>query len=275
MLSVDTILSREGVSISDVVCRHGQGRGHHEHYVGQHMIVFVRRGCFMRTAEGASALLDSSVAYCVNPGEEQRYDHPHPGGDDCTSLTVSAPLVGELVATGDRLPRGALPTSSRVDLEHRLLLAAVRRGEDEHEALERALRLLGATLRGETGSARATRPAAARAQRLLADAAREALSADPDHSLSELAQMLAVSPAHLSRVFSATTGQTVARHRMRARARRALERLAGGERDLARLAAEVGFADQSHLCRVVRRETGATPRELRSALAPQMERRTE
>ena len=43
---------------------------------------------------------------------------------------------------------------------------------------------------------------------------------------------------------------------MRLRARSALEQLAGGERDLARLAADLGFADQSHLCRVIRRETG-------------------
>jgi AraC-like DNA-binding protein len=275
VLSVDTILSREGVTISDVACRHTQGRGDDEHYVGRHMIVFVRRGCFVRSSEGDRALLDSSVAYCVNPGDEQRYDHPHPGGDDCTSLTVSEPLLGELVRTDDRLPRGTLRTSSRADLEHRLLLAAVRRGDDEHEALERALLLLRVMLRGESGGPRATTPAAARAHCALADTAREALSADPDCSLSELAQMLAVSPWHLSRVFSACTGQTLARHRLRARTRRALERLAGGEQDLARLAAEVGFADQSHLCRVIRRETGTTPRALRRALAPQSERRTE
>jgi AraC-like DNA-binding protein len=54
---------------------------------------------------------------------------------------------------------------------------------------------------------------------------------------------------------------------MRLRARAALERLAGGERDLARLAAELGFADQSHLTRVVRSETGRTPAALRRALA--------
>lgn len=35
---------------------------------------------------------------------------------------------------------------------------------------------------------------------------------------------------------------------------------------LARLAAELGFADQSHLCRVTRSETGLTPSELRAAL---------
>ena len=54
---------------------------------------------------------------------------------------------------------------------------------------------------------------------------------------------------------------------MRLRVRAALERLSGGERDLARLAAELGFADQSHLCRVVRAETGGTPSALRRAFA--------
>jgi AraC-like DNA-binding protein len=55
---------------------------------------------------------------------------------------------------------------------------------------------------------------------------------------------------------------------MRLRARTALERLAGGERNLARLAADTGFADQSHLCRVLTQETGRTPTALRRALAP-------
>jgi AraC-like DNA-binding protein len=53
---------------------------------------------------------------------------------------------------------------------------------------------------------------------------------------------------------------------MRLRARAALERIAGGEHDLARLAAEVGFADQSHLSRVLRGETGRPAAALRHAL---------
>jgi AraC-like DNA-binding protein len=99
------------------------------------------------------------------------------------------------------------------------------------------------------------------------DGAREALAADTERSLPELARELAVSPHHLSRIFRAATGATVARHRMRLRARAALERLADGEANLGRLAADLGFADQSHLCRVVRAETGGTPTALRRALA--------
>jgi AraC-like DNA-binding protein len=92
------------------------------------------------------------------------------------------------------------------------------------------------------------------------------LVANAEHSLPELARALAVSPHHLSRIFRSATGYTISRHRMRLRARSALERLAGGERDLARLAAELGFADQGHLCRVVRSETGRTPSALRQLL---------
>jgi AraC-like DNA-binding protein len=46
-----------------------------------------------------------------------------------------------------------------------------------------------------------------------------------------------------------------------------MERLAGGERDLPRLAAELGFADQSHLCRAVKSETRLTPSALSRLLA--------
>ena len=95
----------------------------------------------------------------------------------------------------------------------------------------------------------------------------ERLAGDPDRSLLELARDLSVSPHHLSRVFRAETGHTIARHRMRLRARAALERLAGGERDLARLAADLGLSDQSHLSRVLRSETGETPALLRRELA--------
>jgi len=39
----------------------------------------------------------------------------------------------------------------------------------------------------------------------------------------------------------------------------ALERLAEGERSLASLATDLGFADYAHMARTVRRETGAAP----------------
>jgi AraC-like DNA-binding protein len=49
-----------------------------------------------------------------------------------------------------------------------------------------------------------------------------------------------------------------------ARAAGALDRLLHAEPDLAGLAAELGFADQAHLTRVVRAEVGLPPGALRS-----------
>ncbi|HEY7074868.1 MAG TPA: AraC family transcriptional regulator [Solirubrobacteraceae bacterium] len=266
MLSARTLLDRDGVTVSDVTCRHEHGRGDAEYTAG-HRLVFVRRGCFVRRADGIAAVLDATVAYCANPGQEERYDHPHGGGDDCTSIALAPELVAAL--WGDAaLPAGPLPTAPRLDLEQRLLLAAARRAGEPHELVERTVGLAAAVLeRADPRRVAAGRPATVRGRRALADGAREALAADPDRPLSELARAVAVSPHHLTRVFRALTGHTIARHRMRLRTRAALERLAAGERDLARLAAELGFADQSHMCRVLRGETGRTPAALRAALA--------
>ena len=261
------IVRSDGIAIADVRCSHRAGRGRTEH-AGGHAVVFVRRGCFVRDAGGVETLLDPTVAYFTNPGDEQRFDHPHSHGDDCTAIQLDAELVASLWGGDPALPAGPLRTSPAIDLEHRLLLAASRRGDDPHELVERALALTADALeRVDARRVAAGRPATAHARRALADGAREALAADPDLSLPELAEALAVSPHHLSRVFRTATGHTVARHRMRLRARAALERLAGGERSLARLAAELGFSDQSHMSRVLLRETGRTPSALRHALA--------
>jgi AraC-like DNA-binding protein len=85
--------------------------------------------------------------------------------------------------------------------------------------------------------------------------------------LPALARELGVSPHHLSRVFHAHTGHTIAQHRLMLRSREALQRIAEGEDSLARLAAELGFADQSHLTRAIRRQTGRTPGQLRRLLS--------
>ena len=110
------------------------------------------------------------------------------------------------------------------------------------------------------------RATTAAARRRVVDDAREAIAIQPTIGLFELARVVAVSPHHLSRIFRAETGETISRYRNRARVRVALERLADRERSLARLACELGFADQAHLARVVRREVGSTPSALRSSL---------
>jgi AraC-like DNA-binding protein len=270
VLRAHVLLDRDGISITDVACHHGAGPGAAVECAGAHRIVLVRRGCFVRRAAGEAVLHDPTTAYAVTPGDEERVDHPQDQGDDCTAIGLSAELAATLWSGEPLLPRTGLPIDARLDLEHRLLLAAGRRGDDPHEVVERAVTLAAGALATAAPERVAAGPdggRTARAHRALADGVREALVEDPGRALPELARALAVSPHHLSRVFRAVTGETIAHHRLRLRTRAALERLDGGERDLARLAADTGFADQSHLHRVVRRETGQTPAALRRALA--------
>jgi transcriptional regulator GlxA family with amidase domain len=107
---------------------------------------------------------------------------------------------------------------------------------------------------------------APRGGRELVAAAREAMGAAS--GLWGLAELLGVSPYRLSRAFSAELGVSVTRYRNRVRVGLAMDRLAGGERDLAGLAAELGFADQGHLCRTVRQHLGHTPTAVRRLLSP-------
>jgi AraC-like DNA-binding protein len=266
VLSTYRLLDHGGLALTDVRCRLPTGRGHTDE-ADHHAIVFVRRGCFVRSADGASNLVDPTQAYCINPGQAQRYDHPQLHGDDCTSVRLDPRLLASLWGGDPTLPLDPVCSSPRTDLEHRLLLAAAHRGEAADALHERTLSLVAAMLE-QVDPARVAsgRPSTIRARRALVDAAREALAADPDRSLADLAATLNVSAHHLSRIFHAGTGHTIARHRMRLRVRAALERLAGGEQQLAQLATDVGFVDQSHFCRVVRSETGHTPSTLRRAL---------
>jgi AraC-like DNA-binding protein len=268
MLSVRSLLSEDGVEVADVVCTHGRGRGRESEQVATHALVFVRRGCFVRSADGAQTLLDPTLAYFMDPRQEQRYDHPHDGGDVCTSLVLDAQLLASLWGGDPRLPHAPLPVAPEFDLEHRLLLAGARAGADRHALVERTIALTAGMLeRVDVERVASGRPATVRARRALADGVRELLVDRSSRSLRELAQLLAVSPHHLSRVFREITGETISRHRMRLRARGALERISAGERDLAGIAADLGFVDQSHLCRVLVAETGTTPSGLRTMLA--------
>jgi AraC-like DNA-binding protein len=267
MLSKRVILDTDAVVIEDFACRRPGRRGEADQPTTRHALVFVRRGCFIRSVDGAESLLDPTLAYCMSPGEDERFDHPSTSGDDCTAIALDPALAASLWGGDEMFPRDPLPVPPRLDLAHRLLLAAGPNASDPDHLVERAIRLVGATLeQADPRRVAAGRPATTHARRLLVEGARELLAAGPACPLPTLARALSVSPHHLSRIFRAETGHTVSRHRMRLRMRAALERLAGGEDDLARLAADVGFADQSHLCRVFRAEAGRPPSALREAL---------
>jgi AraC family transcriptional regulator len=77
--------------------------------------------------------------------------------------------------------------------------------------------------------------------------------------LGELAAEVGVGPAHLARAFRARHGVSVGEYGRRLRLSWAAGELASTDKPLAEVAADAGFADQSHFTRAFKRHTGATP----------------
>lgn len=222
-------------------------------------VVLVRSGLFRRRVDGQEATVDAGSAYLQRPGTEQQVAHPR-GADVCTSLAIGEAELDALgVDTAADLP---FLTPREIDLAHRALVARARYGARDDELEERANVLAGAVLSARGAVPVGIAPGPLGARRAV-EVVREALEDDVAASLSSLARSASVSSYHLSRVFHRETGLTISAFRARLRVRRALDELAGGETDLAALAARTGFADQAHLTRLVRAETGSTPGALR------------
>jgi AraC-like DNA-binding protein len=261
------LLDTPDLAIDDVRCASHRS-GWSEAEVGWgHGVVFVRRGCFRRMVDGTEEVLDATTVYFERPGQEQRIAHPAEGGDACTGLRLSEDLVASLCGGEPGLPGRVVHTSPSVDLAARRVFASARRESDAFAPAEGAIVLLASVLAEEVPRrVRASRPATGRARKRLVDDAREVIADDPTIGLVELARRIGSSPHHLSRVFHAEVGRTLTSYRNRLRVRLALDRIAAGERSLSTVAADLGFADEAHLARTVRRETGRPPSHLRTEL---------
>jgi len=81
--------------------------------------------------------------------------------------------------------------------------------------------------------------------------------------LSSLAAEVGAHPAHVSRAFRRTYGETIGAYVRRRRVEEADRALAEGTLSLAEIAAAAGFSDQAHFTRVFRRHFGLPPGERR------------
>jgi AraC-like DNA-binding protein len=272
--------------VEDVCCRPPAGRRGsdegREEWCPVDLLVIPRAGAFVRRVGRDEQLGDPTRALLFRRGEGYRVSHPV-AGDDCTTLEFPRELLD------DAFPRGApasLPVSERAAARLQSLRRALHVAEaegrsreppDPLEIDERATALLAdlaaaapqradARDRGDAQARAATR----RLHRELADGARLLLVARFRErvTLAELARELATSPFHLARLFRRETGRSLHQQRLALRLRAALEALAGGERDLTRLALALGFSSHAHFTGRFARAFGLAPSRFRGARPP-------
>ena len=264
-----TVLLHDGaVAFGETRCETRDPGWSGEEPVSTLALVLLRLGSFERRADAKRHLADPLTAYVQRPGSIQRIAH-RSDGDVSTVIAPQRAALGEL--TERALELDALPVTPVADLGHRMLIARARAGAESFELVERAITLAGTLIGAAVEERDAThrqRAAAEHRASVLIDDVRDSITADVGLRLDELAQRLGVPAYELSRTFRSRTGETVSRYRLRLRLHRALARMADGDRDLAGVAADSGFADQAHLTRALRQETGWTPGRLRTELAP-------
>jgi AraC-like DNA-binding protein len=232
---------------------------------------FVRSGSFVRRSPRGKVAADANQVLFFHHGDPYRVHHPHPGGDEC--LVLSVPEEDRRAwmqwwggADARHVLDSALTAGGTALSLHRLV-ADLRQGRDAAEVHERCLDLL-AGIRPLPGSRAPRRPP-------LRDAPEVAQTikvmlmrrlAEPLR-LAEIAAAFGMSPFTLCRLFHRQAGLPVHRYRVRLRLRHALDRLAGGERDLTSLALDLGFSDHSHFTNAFRAEFGVPPSAFRAAVA--------
>ena len=261
-----TLARVAGVSIVDVTCRWHAGGRMHERFQ-TFGLTLVRRGLFVRHTRQTDQVCDSTVAYFEQPDLEQMVSHPLQVPGHTTVIVLSEEAMARYA--GDlSMPDRSIPMTPEIHVDHAVLLSDVRAGIDEAELDARLTWLIGGLVETAVpGRLTTRRPATARSHQWIVDHVRGVIGANPAAlDLPGLAAGLGHTPFHVSRVFRRVTGTTLIQHRNDVRVAAAIDEIAQGQR-LADVAAELGFADQSHLARVLRRSVKVAPGRLRDRLA--------
>jgi AraC family transcriptional regulator len=99
------------------------------------------------------------------------------------------------------------------------------------------------------------------------DQAYNLLNEDPTPSLKQIATKLGLTRFRLTRGFQARFGCSPSAYLRKRRIVQAVTRLTSSDRSLANIAADAGFSDQSHFCRVFKRYFGVRPTEYRRVMS--------
>jgi AraC-like DNA-binding protein len=270
------------LSVRDYCCCAGCGGPEAEEYSGSNNIVLLRHGAFCKHFGRRKLTADVNQAVFFSQGATYRVSHPTEGGDRGTVFVVSPRVLNDIIRELDPaiddhserpFPFVTGPCETAVFWRHRELVQRLEAG-DTHPleplwADATALQLLADVLEagfGRHGLPRRRRHGTEADHADRVEAAKTYLASRLGEriTLDDVARAVHASPFHLARVFGQRAGVPLHRYLTQLRLRAALERLAGGGRDLTALALDLGFSSHSHFADAFRREFGRTPSDVRN-----------
>lgn len=265
-LTVERLLDTDTVSLFDVVCRGDCRHKSAEECPEATHLVFTYRGAYVRHLGSDEAVAEANQVLFFNRGESYRVSHPVKGGDACISLTVSEPLLQELVPkihTREGATLAFQRQRLRIDARAQALAALLRHSlrHKVAETLEAEV-LLMTLVRRALGERTSHAARASNGRQKLVDRAKLVLTSDLGRrwTLAEIAADVGVSPVYLTQVFQQVEGLPLYRYQLRLRLARALD-LLGRYDDLTTLSMELGFSSHSHFSSAFRQAYGRTPTE--------------
>lgn len=276
-LTLDGSLRTPRLAIHSVACRaHACGCGGEEP-VDSPRIILPRRGVFIYHLHHTAFVADANSAFLLDVHDVCRVSHPIEGGDDCTVLIPDPALLEEAFGEGRWLgSSGAMPrfrtkrigSSPEIQLALWTLQTGLGDPEESLFAEETALLVLEKIARMSPDGL-ADRPPWRSPQRGYVERTRALLadSVGAPLTLDAIGRAVHCSPFHLARLFRQSTGSSIHQYLTSLRMNQALQRLAGGEGDLSRLALDLGFSSHSHFSARFRRIFGMPPQDARSLLA--------
>jgi AraC-like DNA-binding protein len=241
--------------------------------------VFPRTAVVIQHDHGRPFVADPTIVTLYNRDQHYERRAVSVDGDRCDWFAVSPDLLQGALA--DRDPEAAdceRPlrfTHTRTDAstylsQRRLFLDASERPDADHLDVEERVvelldRVLGLAYADERPGPPPRRSAPAseladRVKRWVAPRVSQRLT------LTVIARAVHCSVYHLCRSFRRATGMTLHAYCDEIRLRLALERIENGERDLTRLALDLGYSSHSHFTAAFRRSFGTPPSGARKLL---------
>ena len=265
-LHSDLIFSSLLVRVFDVACHAPKSGNTSEEWCRTTQIIVPRRGVFLLHHQGTPIVADPNTAVVFGMGDTYHVSHPVDGGDQCTVLVFSQELLEDGLGNV-KTQHGTIHPATQLQI-HALTHRVANGILDQLEAEESAVFVLNSLASDFRSSSLLNGQQVSMFQKRLVEEVRALLASQPTDiwRLETIARTVYCSPFHLARQFRAVTGETIAHYLLRLRLVLALDYLAQGKTDVARLAVELGFAHHSHFSARFRSVFGMTPSAVRNTL---------